>query len=64
MYVPVQILGHTFEVQTQGFAVLALIPIWLYNGEKGHRSQLFQYGSYAFYPVHMLALYLISSQLS
>lgn len=40
----------------QGFAVLSLIPIWLYSGEKGPGGRVFQYAAYAFYPVHMLIL--------
>lgn len=59
MYIPITFLGHSFELQTQGFAVLALIPIWLYNGKKGLSSKALQYGFYAFYPVHMLILALI-----
>jgi len=56
---PVEILGKAFEIPTQGFAVFALIPIWLYGGRKGRSSKVMQYGFYAFYPVHMLILYLI-----
>ena len=47
----------TLEFPAQGFAVLALIPIWLYTGEKGPRSKALQWGSYLFYPLHMLLLY-------
>ncbi len=47
------------EIPMQCLAVLALIPIWLYNGEKGPRNKVLQYGSYVFYPAHMLVLYLI-----
>lgn len=56
---PVEILGKTIEIPSQGFAVLSLIPIWLYSGKKGKSSKVMQYGFYAFYPVHMLVLYLI-----
>ena len=56
---PVEILGKTIEIPSQGFAVLSLVPIWLYAGKKGRTSKLMQYGFYAFYPVHMLILYLI-----
>lgn len=56
---PVEFLGKTFEIPSQGFAVLSLIPIWLYSGKKGRSSKVMQYGFYAFYPVHMLVLYLI-----
>lgn len=53
------IFGRTIEIPSQGFAVFALIPIWLYNGKKGYSNKILQYGFYAFYPVHMLILYLI-----
>lgn len=56
---PVEILGKTFEIPSQGFAVFSLIPIWLYGGKKGKSSKIMQYGFYAFYPVHMMVLYLI-----
>lgn len=48
------------EFPVQGLAVMALLPIWLYNGEKGSKSgKLLQWGSYLFYPGHMLLLYLL-----
>lgn len=58
-YLSIEVFGCALELQTQGFALLALIPIWLYGGEKGRGGRALQYGSYAFYPLHMLALYLI-----
>ena len=48
-----------WELPVQSFAVLALPLIWLYNGEKGPRNKLVQYGSYLFYPVHLTILYII-----
>lgn len=57
--VSVSVLGHTVDFQTQGFALLALLPIWLYRGERGRGGRVLQYGSYLFYPLHMLALHLI-----
>jgi hypothetical protein len=53
------LFGMKFEVPMQGYAVFSLIFIWLYRGRQGHHSKPFQYACYAFYPVHMLALYLI-----
>lgn len=47
----------TFPLQT--FAILAWIPIALYSGEKGRGGRALQYGSYLFYPVHMLILGLL-----
>lgn len=55
----VTLFGHTFEVVEQGIALLALIPIWLYRGRQGYHSKWFQYFCYAFYPGHILVLYLI-----
>lgn len=51
--------GQEYFLPTQGFAVLALLPIWLYHGNQGLRSKGFQYTSYLFYPLHMLLLYLL-----
>ena len=55
----VTLLGHTFQYYQQGYAVLALIPIWLYNGRQGPYSRKIQMACYWFYPVHMLVLSLI-----
>jgi len=49
----------TLEFPVQGFAVLSMVLIWLYNGEKGSRSRLFQSFSYWFYPAHMVILWAI-----
>ncbi len=55
----VEIFGRMVEIPSQGFAVFSLLPIWLYGGKKGKSSKIIQYSFYAFYPVHMLILYLI-----
>ncbi len=47
----------------QSLAVLSLPILWLYNGEKGPRTKWLQYGSYWFYPVHMLLLYAVTQLL-
>jgi len=44
----------------QGFAILALIPIWLYRGKKGSDSKLLRQINYWFYPVHMAVLGIIA----
>ncbi|MBQ9148299.1 MAG: conjugal transfer protein TraX [Oscillospiraceae bacterium] len=54
-----QLWGRTWFVAQQGFALLALIPIWLYRGKQGHHSKVFRYICYGFYPLHLLILGLI-----
>ena len=55
----IQLLGGIHFIQRQAFAMLALIPIWLYRGRQGYHSKLFKYICYGFYPVHLLVLGLI-----
>ena len=58
-YYPVQIFGVEVELVQQGLALLALVPIWLYQGRQGHHSRAFQVLCYAFYPAHMLVLFFL-----
>lgn len=51
--------GITIPLGIQLLAVSALIPIWLYNGKKGWGNRYAQYGFYAFYPLHLLLLWVI-----
>ena len=44
---------------TQEWAVLAVIPIALYSGEKRSKNKVLQWGFYMFYPVHLMILYVI-----
>ena len=60
MDLPFTLFGHEFFYPTQGFALLALIPIWLYRGKQGPHNRWIQYGFYAFYPLHILILALIT----
>ena len=52
--------GRTIFLPRQAFALLALIPIWLYRGKRGYHSKLLQYANYAFYPLHLLVLGVIN----
>ncbi len=56
---PLSVAGLHFEIPMQGFAVFALLPIWLYNGKKGKGGKALRVFWYAFYPLHMLALYFL-----
>ena len=55
----INLLGQTYYFLQQGFALLALIPIWLYNGKQGPYNKTIKWIYYSFYPVHLLALALI-----
>ena len=49
-----------FSIPRQAFALFALIPIWLYNGKRGMSNSWIQYFYYAFYPLHLLVLCILS----
>ena len=55
----VNLFGQTHFIARQGFALLALIPIWGYRGKQGCHSKALQLGYYAFYPLHLLILGLL-----
>ena len=55
----IKLFGETCFFLRQGFAMLALLPIWMYRGRQGYHNKIFQYTCYAFYPVHLLILVLI-----
>ena len=48
------------RVPVELFAVLALVPIFLYSGKKSTTSKGVQTAFYLFYPVHLLMLYIIA----
>ena len=55
----IHLFGQTYYFLQQGFALLALIPIWLYNGKQGPYNKTIKWIYYGFYPVHLLVLALI-----
>ena len=55
----VQLFGQTHFIVRQGFALFALLPIWLYRGNQGYHSKAWQYFNYLFYPLHLLILGII-----
>lgn len=52
----VTLFGSTYFFPRQGLALLALVPIWLYNGKQGYHSKKLQTFYYLFYPLHLLIL--------
>ena len=53
------LFGREVSFPQQGFAIFALVPIWLYNGQRGTQNKVMKWFNYAFYPVHMLILWLM-----
>lgn len=48
----------------QLFSLFALGPLFAYTGKPGRRSAAMKYGFYAFYPTHMLLLWILHGALS
>lgn len=44
----------------QWMMVFAIIPLWLYNGERGRGGKFSKYFFYVFYPAHIYLLYFIA----
>lgn len=55
----VNLFNKVYFIPQQAFALLSLIPIWLYHGKQGPHNKVIKYVYYAFYPVHLLILGLI-----
>jgi hypothetical protein len=58
--VPIVLADHTLEIPHQGMALLAMIPILLYNGKQGPHNRVIKYIFYLFDPVHLLVLMILS----
>ena len=50
-----------FTNDFESWCLLALVPIGLYNGNKGYKSRAIQYGAYLFYPAHLMILGLLAA---
>ena len=53
------VFGMEIEVGRQSFAMLALVPIWLYKGKQGLYNKAIKNLYYWFYPAHLLILWAI-----
>ena len=51
--------GVYWDASTQLFAIFSGAFILLYNGKRGYNAKWFQYGSYLFYPVHLIIIIVI-----
>lgn len=50
-------LGNIFSLNYQWMAIFSIIPIYLYNGKKGKSMKYF---FYAYYILHIFAIYIVS----
>ena len=57
----VTIGSFSWDIPYQGFAILSLIPIWLYKGRQGPYNRVIKEIYYWFYPVHAFILGLITT---
>ena len=57
-----KINGLQYDLSVQFFAVIALLFIWLYNGERGSNKLIVRYVSYGFFPVAILIFRYLASQ--
>lgn len=54
--IPISLGSLAISFPVQALGILSLIPIWLYNGQRGYSSKAWSRFCYWFYPVHMLVL--------
>ena len=57
--VAVRLLWRPFPIQW--YAVMALVPILLYNGQKGSKNKALNWGMNLFYPAHMAIIVIIKA---
>ena len=53
-------IGPDFTFWTEGMqnaAIISGVFLLLYNGKRGYNAKWFQYGSYLYYPLHMLIIF-------
>jgi hypothetical protein len=57
-----KINGLQYDLSVQFFAVIALLFIWLYNGERGSNKLFVRYISYGFFPAAILVFWYLASR--
>lgn len=61
----IPMLGHDFiahwDLAAQNAAMIAFIPIFLYNGRRGYNKKWFTIFSYLYYPMHLITIFVIFS---
>ena len=57
-----KINGLQYDLSVQMFALVALVLIWLYSGERGPNTLPVRYISYGFFPVSILIFWFLATQ--
>lgn len=60
-YLPSYFIPHAifWDKDVQLFAMLSGLFILLYNGKRGYNAKWFQYGSYIYYPLSLIIIFLV-----
>lgn len=53
-----------YEIGNKYIILLSIIPIFLYNGNRGKNSKTIQFTFYYFYPIHQIVLYVMAMAFS
>lgn len=50
-------LFDIFNAKVQNWMIISLVPIIFYNGKRGYNGKWFKYGSYLYFPLHIIILF-------
>ena len=59
MFVINKVTGQEIFFDIIAYASLAAIPILFYNGKRGYNAKWFKYGSYLYFPLHLIIIFLV-----
>lgn len=59
MFVINKVTGQEIFFDIIAYASLAAIPILFYNGKRGYNAIWFKYGSYLYFPLHLIIIFLV-----
>ena len=51
--------GDIYNIAHEAYAICAVIFIFFYSGELGYNKKWFKYGAYAYFPLHIVIIFLI-----
>ena len=51
--------GDIYNIVHEAYAVCAIAFIFLYSGELGYHKKWFKYGAYAYFPLHIIIIFVI-----